>query len=149
MRDSSIQSDTFTLDVIGIREATDKSSLVGDYLRQYDSLFADMRHDEFNLIEIGVFQGGSARTWERFFTRARIIGVDIDPQAVRKARTTLRQSFREYLGVEVPIERLRIQQGDTLRFPDLADLFRRPGLEDFLKIGGRSASQDPQFAEGG
>jgi len=79
-------SDRLALDLIGIREATDKSSLIGDYLRHYESLFGAMRDDEFNLIEIGVFHGGSARTWERFFSRARIVGVDID-QNCRKYAT--------------------------------------------------------------
>jgi predicted O-methyltransferase YrrM len=68
------------LDLIGVREGTDKSSLIGDYLRFYDALFDKMRHDEFNFIEIGVFNGASARMWEQYFTRARIIGVDIDPR---------------------------------------------------------------------
>lgn len=55
------------LDIIGIREATDKTSLVGDYLRHYENIFGAMRHEEFNFIEIGVLNGASARTWERFF----------------------------------------------------------------------------------
>ena len=71
------------LDIIGIREATDKTSLVGDYLRHYENIFGAMRHEEFNFIEIGVLNGASARTWERFFSRARIIGVDIDPNCRR------------------------------------------------------------------
>jgi hypothetical protein len=68
-----------SLDLIGIREATDKSSLIGDYLRHYEKLFAGLRDDAFTLIEIGVFHGASARTWEQFFSRAHIVGVDINP----------------------------------------------------------------------
>jgi hypothetical protein len=68
------------LDYIGIEEGTDKSSLIGDYLRFYEALFNHMRHDEFNFIEIGVFNGASVRMWEKYFSRARIIGVDIDPR---------------------------------------------------------------------
>ena len=48
--------------LIGIREATDKSSLIGDYLRHYEKLFASLRDEEFSFIEIGVFHGASART---------------------------------------------------------------------------------------
>jgi hypothetical protein len=65
--------------LIGIREATDKSSLTGDYLRHYEKLFAELRDEAFTLIEIGVFHGASARTWEKFFSRAHIVGVDINP----------------------------------------------------------------------
>jgi hypothetical protein len=67
------------LDLIGIAEGTDKSSLVGDYLRHYERLFEGLRDSEFNLIEIGVFNGASARSWERFFSKAHIVGVDINP----------------------------------------------------------------------
>jgi len=70
--------EALTLDQIGVSEATDKSSLSGDYLRHYDEMLAPMRHEEFNLLEIGVFHGGSLRTWSRYFSRAHIIGVDID-----------------------------------------------------------------------
>jgi Methyltransferase domain len=79
------------LDVIGIREATDKSSLIGDYLRHYEKLFANLRDEEFTFIEIGVFRGASARTWEQFFSRARIVGVDINPrcQSYASARITI------------------------------------------------------------
>ncbi len=68
------------LDLIGIAEATDKSSLAGDYLRHYARIFAPLRHTAFTLIEIGVLNGSSVRTWERYFTQARIVGVDIDPR---------------------------------------------------------------------
>jgi hypothetical protein len=71
-------SASIPLDLIGITEATDKSSLIGDYLRHYERLFDNLRDDEFNFIEIGVLNGASARTWARFFSRAHIIGVDIN-----------------------------------------------------------------------
>jgi tetratricopeptide (TPR) repeat protein len=82
MADSQIE---IALDLIGVREATDKSSLSGDYLRHYESLFSHLRHERFNLIEIGVFRGGSARTWEQFFSKATIVGVDIDPACLAYA----------------------------------------------------------------
>jgi hypothetical protein len=78
--DDQLTTSSLSLDLIGIREATDKSSLIGDYLRHYEKLFASMRDEEFNFIEIGVFHGASARTWAQFFSRAHIVGVDINPQ---------------------------------------------------------------------
>jgi hypothetical protein len=80
------------LDLIGIRRATDKSSLIGDYLRHYERIFKDIRNEAFTLLEIGVFRGGSVQTWEEFFAKARIVGVDIDP------------SCRSYASERVTIE---------------------------------------------
>ena len=68
------------LDLIGIAEATDKSSLAGDYLRHYARIFAGLRGEAFTLVEIGVFNGASVRMWAKYFTQARIVGVDIDPR---------------------------------------------------------------------
>jgi hypothetical protein len=85
MPDDQRAPNNLSLDMMGIREATDKNSLIGDYLRHYEKLFAHLRHQVFNFIEIGVFRGASARTWERFFTGANIIGVDIDPECRRCA----------------------------------------------------------------
>jgi tetratricopeptide (TPR) repeat protein len=70
---------TLPLDCIGIAEGTDKSSLVGDYLRHYEACFAALRDQELNLIEIGVLDGASLRMWTKFFDRAQIVGVDINP----------------------------------------------------------------------
>jgi hypothetical protein len=77
--DNERSTSPLSLDLIGIREATDDSSLIGDYLRHYEKLFANLRDEEFNFIEIGVFRGASAPTWEKFFSGARIVGVDINP----------------------------------------------------------------------
>jgi hypothetical protein len=74
-----IERDDTLLDLLGIAEGTDKSSLAGDYLRHYARLFSHLRHENFNLIEIGVFHGASVRLWPKFFTAATIVGVDIDP----------------------------------------------------------------------
>ena len=79
------QPNPLSLDLIGIESGTDKASLGGDYLRHYERIFSHLRDEEFNFIEIGVFQGASVRMWERFFSRAKIIGVDIDPGCRRHA----------------------------------------------------------------
>ena len=68
-----------TLDEIGTLEGTDKSSLLADYLRHYEREFSYLRDEPINVIEIGVQGGSSLRMWERFFTRATLIGIDIDP----------------------------------------------------------------------
>ncbi len=66
-----------SLDLIGISEGTDKHSLLHDYLRHYERMFDRFRAAEIDLIEIGVANGASLRTWRRFFSKARIIGIDV------------------------------------------------------------------------
>src|ERR1700761_6707536 len=76
------------LDVLGTLLGTDKSSTLAyawDYLRHYEELFSKWRHSEINLIEIGVETGASLKMWSRFFDKATIIGLDIDPACQRFA----------------------------------------------------------------
>jgi hypothetical protein len=70
------------LDIVGVLENTDKSSSVRicwDYLRHYEALFAEFRHEPIKVVEIGVAGGRSLRMWKWFFTKAHLIGVDIMP----------------------------------------------------------------------
>jgi len=67
------------LDLIGVAEGTDKHSLHHDYLRHYERMFMPFRHEPIDVLEIGVLDGASVRTWRQFFSRARIIGVDTNP----------------------------------------------------------------------
>lgn len=74
------------LDSLGILDDTDKTSLRWDYLRHYEAAFARFRHQPINIIEIGVFRGASLRLWEKWFSRATIVGIDIRPECTRFAR---------------------------------------------------------------
>ncbi len=80
-----INAETSSLDFIGLRTGTDKTALVGDYLRHYEEWLAPLRNERFNLIEIGVFGGASVAMWREFFPNATIIGVDIDKRGVAYA----------------------------------------------------------------
>lgn len=68
-----------SLDYIGLIEGTDKTSLANDYLRHYERILGFFRNDPIQLLEVGVAEGASLRTWEKFFSRATIIGVDNNP----------------------------------------------------------------------
>ncbi|MDR1080567.1 MAG: class I SAM-dependent methyltransferase [Deltaproteobacteria bacterium] len=71
------------LDGIGRSKGTDKSAggTGGhDYLRKYEFILKDLKDLEFTLLELGIFKGASLRTWEEYFTRARIVGVDVVPE---------------------------------------------------------------------
>lgn len=88
------------LDVIGVLTGTDKSSSVSwgwDYLRHYEELFAKWRFGQINLIEIGVADGSSLAAWERYFDRASLVGIDINPDCARfaKGRVNIRIGSQE------------------------------------------------------
>lgn len=54
------------------------------YFRTYTELFEPLRGREIVFLEIGVLNGGSLFMWRDYFGKqARIIGVDLNPEAVR------------------------------------------------------------------
>jgi Methyltransferase domain len=142
-------SGSWPLDIIGIREGTDKNSLTGDYLRHYERVFSDLREEEFNFIEIGVFRGASARTWERFFSRASIVGVDIDPTCRRFATDRVRieigsqndPEFLNHLATRYP-PRVVIDDGSHQSY-DIIFTFER--LFPALQPGGIYIIEDLHF----
>lgn len=76
------------LDLLGVLEGTDKSSSLSwswDYLRHYQSYFGLLRHAPITLLEIGVLGGSSLRMWRAWLSKAKIVGVDIDPACRRYA----------------------------------------------------------------
>jgi predicted O-methyltransferase YrrM len=72
-----------TLDAIGLRFGTDKASNGNDYLSFYARYFEPMREREVKILEIGVLNGASLQTWREYFPNGTIIGVDINPAAVK------------------------------------------------------------------
>jgi len=84
-----------SLNEIGLSTGTDKASTMHDYLGVYERHLSHLRDRDFLLIEIGVHQGASLAMWKEFFSRARIIGVDINRSCRR---------FRD--------DRIRIRIGD-------------------------------------
>jgi hypothetical protein len=70
-----------TLDQIALRHGTDKASNVHRFTPIYEPLFEPFRDQEIRLLEIGVYEGASLRTWQDYFRKALIVGVDINPAA--------------------------------------------------------------------
>ena len=62
---------------IGLKYKTDKITHHG-YHRFYDYFLIPYKHKHFNFFEIGINTGRSLRTWNDFFTNAKIYGMDID-----------------------------------------------------------------------
>ena len=55
-----------------------------NYFEIYDQLFSPYINKKIIFVEIGIFQGGSLQMWKKFFgKKARIIGIDINPEAKR------------------------------------------------------------------
>ena len=51
------------------------------YFDVYERHFKKFRNQEITVLEIGVFKGGSLQMWKEYFgPRAKIYGVDIDPE---------------------------------------------------------------------
>src|SRR5437763_1266547 len=72
-----------SLDELGIVRGTDKSSLSQDYLRHYERLLMQFVRAPITLIEIGIADGASLETWQRYLETATIVGIDIDPACKR------------------------------------------------------------------
>jgi hypothetical protein len=51
------------------------------YFEIYDRHFSRFRGTAVTMVEIGVFRGGSLQMWKEYFgPKARIVGIDVDPQ---------------------------------------------------------------------
>ncbi len=69
------------LDEIGLIHGTDKSSSKHDLLNNYEKIFlerfgSEWRNQAINLIEIGVCNGASIRTWAKALPNGQILGID-------------------------------------------------------------------------
>jgi len=103
-------SSTTTLDSIGLRHGTDKSSAHHDYLNFYEFFFEPLRYAQLRLLEIGVFGGASLRTWEEYFPNAAIVGADISPQAKQFERGRVRIELLDQSNVE-ELTRMAVKHG--------------------------------------
>ena len=68
-----------TLDQLAEKYGTDKGSKNHDYTPRYSMYLAQYRDEEFNLLEIGVYNGASVKMWKEYFPKATIVALDIDP----------------------------------------------------------------------
>lgn len=66
-----------TLDELATTHETDKGPLGHHYTKYYSQFFEPLRKNPINLLEIGIFKGGSLRMWEEYFPEGYIHGIDI------------------------------------------------------------------------
>jgi len=65
-----------TLEELANKHNTDKG-YKHRYISTYNKYFNKFRDKEINLLELGISQGSSLLMWREFFTKARIMGLDI------------------------------------------------------------------------
>jgi len=58
---------------------TDKSSDIHNYCNKYSKFLPFKRYDNLNIMEIGVLDGKSLLTWQEYFYKSNILGIDINP----------------------------------------------------------------------
>lgn len=67
-----------TLQEIGLKHKTDKA-ITHLYCGNYQKYFASWKYKEFTLLEIGVAGGASIKMWREYFPKAKIYGIDNNP----------------------------------------------------------------------
>lgn len=82
-----------SLDDLGILHGTDKSSASHNYLNAYEHFLAPFKDKTIDVVEIGIFNGGSARMWLDYFANATIHCIDIDPS---RANSIIHPRFKGY-----------------------------------------------------
>jgi hypothetical protein len=68
-----------TLDNLAKSLGTDKSSEIHNYCVKYEKYLQFNRYDKLNIMEIGVLDGQSLKTWREYYYQSKIIGIDINP----------------------------------------------------------------------
>lgn len=72
-------ADYVGLDALGDLTRTDKCAYDHNYCEKYEFFLNKFRDQKVKLLELGIFGGSSLSMWEKYFTQAKIFGVDIEP----------------------------------------------------------------------
>lgn len=72
-----------TLNELGVKHGTDKSSITHFYLNNYENYFNTLRDKSITLLELGIASGASLRMWQEYFSQGKIYGVDINPDCAQ------------------------------------------------------------------
>lgn len=111
-----------TLTEIGLQHNTDKATY-HHFTQIYEPYFNKIRDKQLNILEIGIFNGGSLRMLKEYFFTSKIYGIDFDAS----------RCFTE--------ERIQTKHGDQTDIAFLASVF--PGIEFDVIIddGGHTMQQ--------
>src|SRR3990167_7383336 len=67
-----------TLQEIGMKHGTDKAA-THFYMDNYEKHLSSWRDKEFTLLELGIGNGSSIKMWREAFPKAKVYGIDINP----------------------------------------------------------------------
>lgn len=107
------------LEEIAIKHKTQK--VPHGYMPIYEKFFSEYRHQHITLVEIGVAEGASIKTWAEYFTRANIIGID----AASKWRSEEKSDIRQVLVMECDTK-------NEQRFSECCDTIRYFGWPEII-----------------
>lgn len=136
-----------TLNEIGIKHGTDKSSEIHNYLVKYEKYFPYKREDSLKLLEIGVLHGESLRMWKEYFYNSEIIGIDLNPDSKQHEESRIEievgsqhdSKFLEEVGKKYESFDMIIDDGSHV---NSHVIFSFEKLFKFLKPGGLYVVED-------
>lgn len=111
------------LDTIGVRHGSPLASRCRDLLRSWEHILAPYRNQAFDLLQLGVGDGASLRTWREAFPEARLVGIDarrlvLDPPIAECALAHGRQTDIAVLKPLLRDCRFRLMIDDGSRHAD-------------------------------
>lgn len=119
---------SITLQQIHLSNQGKVSDKWASYLPYYDELFTALRNKPVNLLEIGVQNGGSLETWNKYFIHAgHLLGCDIDEGCRR---------------LEYDSEKIKVVVGDANRIEIASEIFRLCNEFDIVIDDGSHVSND-------
>lgn len=113
---------------------TDKGAIGHNYTPKYEELLGHLADSNITMLEIGVDKGFSMHMWHRFFTRASIIGMDINFDRLNGLR------LDEDLKRRCP--RVTLVQGDQSNWRDVLHVCKDFGPFDFVVDDGSHITED-------
>lgn len=60
-------------------ESHDTDKYINGYMARYSQHFGKLRGSHVDILELGIFNGGSLLTWRDFFLAGSVVGLDINP----------------------------------------------------------------------
>ena len=97
------------------------------YPEIYDRHFNEWRDKPINILEIGILDGGSLQIWEKYFPKANIFAIDIDPEC------------KQY-----ETDRIKIFKGDQADKNFLRNVKAKVPRIDILIDDGSHRAKDPK-----
>ena len=77
-----MKKNSISLNDIGLKYGTDKSSSWHNYLKYYELVLNHLKDKKLSIFEIGVWANSSLKTWEEYFINSKIVGFDIEDKKI-------------------------------------------------------------------